>query len=252
LEADESSPTELRVLSETFNHMLDRLEHAFAKQREFVSDASHELRSPLTAIRGQLEVLAREPDPDAEDVRRVEQRALAEIRRVERIVEDLLSLARLDEEAPLARTEVEVGPFLRDLAQADGAELGELAAGTVRADPELLAQAIRNLLANADRHAGRALLSATAAGERLTIRVDDDGPGIPPDQRDRVFDRFHRIDAARGRQGGGSGLGLGIARSIVEAHGGRIGVDDSPLGGARVWLELPRYAARIRDLSPDA
>jgi two-component system, OmpR family, sensor kinase len=243
LDADASGPVELRVLAEAFNRMLDRLEHAFAKQRAFVSDASHELRTPLTAIRGQLEVLSRERDPGPEEVRRVERHALAEMRRVERIVEDLLSLARLDEGAPLSRAPVEVGPFLRDLAHADGAELGEVAAGAVPADADLLAQAIRNLLANADRHAARTVLSAVAEDDRLELRVDDDGPGIPPEQRDLVFERFHRIDPGRERERGGSGLGLGIARSIVETHGGRIGVGDSPLGGARVWIELPGFRA---------
>ena len=252
LEVDPSSPAELRVLAETFNHMLERLDLAFARQRAFVADASHELRSPLTAIRGQLEVLARERHPGVEEVRRVEAKVMEEMRRVERLVDDLLSLARLDEGLPISRREIEVRAFLGALATAPGdgaAELGRVDAGTLDADPELLAQVVRNLVANARRHADRVVLSAEAKGRRLSIAVDDDGPGIPPAQRELVFERFHRLDSARDRTAGGSGLGLAIARSIVEAHGGRIAAGDSPLGGARVSFELPGFTPKIRDLS---
>ncbi|HEX3734488.1 MAG TPA: ATP-binding protein [Solirubrobacterales bacterium] len=248
LDSSPAAAAELRTLAEAFNHMLDRLDRAFARQRQFVSDASHELRSPLTAIRGQLEVLARSESPDAEEVRRVEAVALIEMRRVERLVDDLLTLARLDESLAPALREVEVGPFLSDLAEAgrEGvAELGELPDETLRIDPDLIAQVVRNLLGNAHRHAGpggRVALSAQALGTGLVVSVDDDGPGIPASQRERVFDRFHRSEPSRHRASGGSGLGLGIARAIVELHGGRIWVDDSPLGGARVSFELPRRA----------
>ena len=144
---------------------------------------------------------------------------------------------------------MQVGPFLSGLA--DGAhegvaEVGELPDGAVRIDPDLVAQVVRNLLSNARRHAGpggRVALSARADGAGLVVSVDDDGPGIPPEQRERVFDRFHRSEPSRDRASGGSGLGLGIARSIVELHGGRIWVDDSPLGGARVSFELPGFQA---------
>jgi len=236
---------ELRVLAEAFNHMLDRLDRAFARQRRFVSDASHELRSPITAIRGQLEVLAREPDPDVADVRRVEAAALREVGRVERLVEDLLALARLDEGVGPSPRRVEVAPFLRELAVAapgGAVELGELGAATASFDPDLVAQVVRNLLENARRHAGpggRVELSAREDGSELVVAVDDDGPGIPPAERERVFDRFHRSDPGRDRGSGGSGLGLGIARAIVESHSGRIWVGDSPLGGARVGFALP-------------
>jgi len=235
-------------LAEAFNHMLDRLDRAFAQQRRFVSDASHELRSPLTAIRGQLEVLARNDSPSAADVRRVEAMTMKEMGRVERLVDDLLALARLDEGVGLEPRDVQVAVFLGDLAAAEPnetTEAGELCSGTVRIDPDLLAQVIRNLLSNAHRHAGpggRVALSARAEGERLVVTVDDDGPGIPLAERERVFDRFHRSEAARDRASGGSGLGLGIARSIVERHGGRIWVDDSPLGGARVSFALPGFS----------
>jgi signal transduction histidine kinase len=238
---------EVRTLGEAFNHMLDRLDDAFARQRQLVSDASHELRTPLTAIRGQLEVLARSARPEPEEVRRVEGVVMVEMARIERLVGDLLTLAGLDEGAPLERSEIALTPYLARLAAEEPlgeVELDEVAAGTLLADPERLTQVLRNLLANARRHAGpqgRVALSAATSGGGLEIRVDDDGPGIDPAERERVFDRFHRSEAARERRSGGSGLGLAIARSIVELHGGRIWIEDSPLGGARVIFSVPGF-----------
>lgn len=248
LEEEPRSAPELRTLIAAFNGMLDRLELAFSGQRQFVSDASHELRTPLTAIRGQLEVLARQPDPGAADVQRVTAVTLAEMDRVERLVEDLLSLARLDEGATARRRRVELADLLGELAAVDPsrARLGSLAAGAVEADPDQVARVVRNLLANARRAAGesgRVELSASAAGGRIRVDVDDDGPGVPAAEREQVFERFHRTDAARGRDAGGSGLGLAISRAIVEAHGGRIWIGESPLGGARVSFELPIAAS---------
>jgi signal transduction histidine kinase len=236
---------EVRTLAEAFDHMLNRLDDAFSMQRRFVSDASHELRTPLTAIRGQLEVLARGAPPRPEDVHRVAGVVATEMARIERLVDDLLTLARLDEGVSLQRREIALAPFLRGLAgdEASGGSvaIGELPAGKLRADPDRLTQVIRNLLGNARHHAGpggRVAISATANGARLTVRIDDDGPGIAPEERERVFGRFHRSEASRDRHSGGSGLGLAIARSIVELHGGRIWVEGSPLGGARVAFEL--------------
>ncbi|MGH2937515.1 MAG: sensor histidine kinase [Solirubrobacterales bacterium] len=245
---DPAAAAELRTLGDSFNHMLDRLEGAFARQRGFVSDASHELRSPLTAIRGQIEVLAREPDPDAADVRRVEAATLAELARVERLVEELLALARLDEGVGPARRELDAAAFLREAADSapGDAEVGDLAPGRIDADPDMIGRVVRNLVENARRHAGiegTVRVSSTASGERLRIDVDDDGPGIPPAERERVFDRFHRSDAARTRAAGGSGLGLAIALGIVAAHGGTIRATESPLGGARISFELPGLRA---------
>jgi two-component system OmpR family sensor kinase len=256
LEAEPSSAAELRALADAFNHMLDRLDTAFSRQRQFVSDASHELRSPLTAVRGQLEVLARSDHPDATEVRRVERLALGELARVERLVESLLALARLDEDQGPALRSIQAQPFLADLAATagGGAEAGALAAGRLEADPELVARVLRNLLENARRHAGtggRVRVSSRPTGEDLLIAVDDDGPGIPPAERERVFDRFYRSDSARDRAAGGSGLGLAISREIAAAHGGHIWAEESPLGGARLCLELPRFSPIVRDLSPE-
>ncbi|HVS99766.1 MAG TPA: ATP-binding protein [Solirubrobacterales bacterium] len=123
---------------------------------------------------------------------------------------------------------------------------GDLAGGRIDADPELIARVIRNLVENARRHAGSAgtvIVSSAAVDGTLRVDVDDDGPGIPPVERERVFDRFHRSDEARDRGSGGSGLGLAIARAIVESHGGSIRAAASPLGGARVGFELPGLRA---------
>ena len=246
------------LVAAAFERRFSRLDEALARQRRFVSDASHELRTPVTAIRGQLEVLAGRDEPDVGEVRHLERVALTEIARIERLVEDMLALARLEEDARLRPAPVALPDFLAgflsdgmrpkgtgDYPVSDFAvELGELPAGTLRADPEALTRVLRNLLGNARRHAGpagRVALSAVAHGSRLTIRVDDDGPGIPPAERERVFDRFHRSDAARDRRSGGAGLGLAIAREIVELHGGRIWAEASPLGGARVAFEVGKF-----------
>lgn len=251
LESNPASAAELRTLAEAFNHMLDRLDDAFSRQRQFVSDASHELRTPLTAIRGQLEVLTRSANPAPAELQRVESMVLTEMARIERLVDDLLTLARLDEEAPLRREGILLAPYLRRLAEEEtlgDVTVGELQPGTLHADPDRLTQVIRNLLVNARRHAGPTgwvAISAEACGERLTIRVDDDGPGISPANRERVFGRFHRSEASRARDSGGSGLGLAIARSIVELHGGRIWVESSPRGGARIAFELDGFEPQL-------
>ncbi|MGD9735055.1 MAG: sensor histidine kinase [Solirubrobacterales bacterium] len=254
LEADRGSVVELRALADAFNHMLERLDDAFTRQRRFVSDASHELRTPLTAVRGQLEVLARSERPDAAEVRRVEGLAMAELARIERLVEELLALARLDEGQGPALAEIEAARFLGDLASGHvGVEVGGLAEGHLEADPDLLARVVHNLLDNARRHTGpqgRVRLTSTGLDGELQVAVDDDGPGIPATERERVFHRFHRSDAGRSRTTGGSGLGLAISRAIVEAHGGEIEALESPLGGARLSLRLPRFEPIVRDLSP--
>lgn len=228
-------------------HLLDE---ALARQRRFVSDASHELRTPLTAIRGQVEVLARSERPGAAEVRRVERVVVEEMGRIERLLDEMLALARLDEEKPLRLEQIDLAPFLRGFVGSgrdDAATLGTLPQGTLRADPGQLTQVLRNLLANARRHAGpngHVELSTSARRSHLTLHVDDDGPGIAPQERERVFDRFHRSATARDRESGGSGLGLAIARAIVERHGGRIHAETSPLGGARLTVELPRFDPR--------
>jgi two-component system OmpR family sensor kinase len=238
---------EIRTLSESFDHMLDRLDEAFARQREFVSDASHELRTPLTVIRGQLEVLARSADISADDVRRVEGVVAREVARMQRLVDELLLLARTEEGGRLNLQQVDTRRFLGEQLEAIQPtadrrfELGAVADGTVEVDPDALAQAVRNLTRNAVEHTstgGSVQLSALARGDRVEFAVEDDGPGIPAAERGRVFERFHRTRPGGAR---GSGLGLAIARGIVEAHGGSIWVDEAAGGGARVAFELPGF-----------
>jgi signal transduction histidine kinase len=244
----------VRVLAEAFDHMLDRLTDAFDGQRAFVADASHELRTPLTIIRGQLEVLAAQPRPSAEEVRRVERLVAGEIARVSRLVDDLLLLAKSEQTQFLRIEPLDLAPYVGELwtgvtllAKRDF-QLGELPDGLLHADPDRLAQALRNLLANAIAHtapgSGLVRLRAQRAGRgRLRFVVEDDGPGIPPGERERIFDRFNRTDSARDRASGGTGLGLAIVRAIVQAHGGAVTAGSSPAGGASIEIELPGFNA---------
>jgi signal transduction histidine kinase len=169
---------------------------------------------------------------------------------MERLVNDLLLLARTEEGGRLELEEVEIGGFLADQLEAvrpianGRIELGAVVDGTVEADPHALAQAIRNLVRNALEHTragGSVRLSAEPQGDGIELAVEDDGPGIPPAERSRVFERFHRVRQGTGK---GSGLGLAIARAIVEAHGGTIRADEARGGGARVSLWLPGFRSR--------
>lgn len=260
---DESQGGETRVLADAFNHMLDRLTEAFAAQRAFVADASHELRTPLTVIRGQLEVLASQRHPSDQEVRRVESLVQAEIARISRLVDDLLLLAKTEQPRFLRSQQIDVPTFVQELWHtttmlADRRfELHGTPDGTLLADPDRLAQALRNLLANAIEHTvastGLVLMRVQPApGGRLRFVVADDGPGIPPDQRTRVFDRFHRTDAARDRASGGAGLGLAIVEAIAKAHGGQAKAGESSAGGAQVEIELPHFDPAGRARSPGA
>jgi signal transduction histidine kinase len=245
---------EVRVLADAFNHMLDRLTDAFAGQRAFVADASHELRTPLTVIRGQLEVLAAQENPSGAEVRRVELLVQAEIARISRLVDDLLVLAKSEQTQFLLIEPIDLPMFVGELW--DGMsliarrrfELGPVPAGTLRADPDRLAQALRNMVGNAiehtaDEHGLVRMRVELIGGQHIRFLVEDDGPGIPVEQREQIFDRFHRTDAARDRASGGTGLGLAIVRAIAAAHGGTVTAGRSPEGGARIELELAGYSA---------
>jgi two-component system, OmpR family, sensor kinase len=246
---------EVRVLADAFNRMLDRLSEAFASQREFVADASHELRTPLTVIRGQLEVLAAQENPSSAEVERVETLVQAEITRISRLVDDLLVLAQAERNDFLRAETIDVRPFVTDLwdgmsLTADRRfELGRVADGSLQADPDRLAQALRNLARNAiehtDEHDGLVRLDVTQlAPDRIRFSVLDDGPGIPANERERVFERFHRTDGGRARtSSGGAGLGLAIVRAIAEAHKGSVRVREPQNGrGATIELVLPGFA----------
>ena len=251
---------EVRVLADAFNHMLDRLTDAFAGQRAFIADASHELRTPLTVIRGQLELLAAQRDPSSDDVRRVERLLQAEVSRITRLVDDLLLLAKSEQIQFLRIEPIDLPVYVRELW--DGMsllavrrfELGPVPAGALPADSDRLAQALRNLVGNAIEHTAPQtglvrMRVEQVSRDRIRFVVEDDGPGIPADQRERVFDRFHRTDAARDRASGGTGLGLAIVRAIAEAHGGSVVAGRSPEGGARIEFELggfmPQGSSRV-------
>jgi len=237
-----STDDEVGRLARTMNAMLARLDDAADRQRRFVSDASHELQSPLTSLRARLEVnLAAPEEPDW---RADERQALGEVTEMQRLVDDLLALARLD--ARLVSPE-------RALVDLDDVVLSEaerlrtrgrvsvdvhrVSAGQVLGDPGQLRRALRNVLDNAERHAGAEVtVSVEEADSTVEVRIADDGFGIPAEHRSRIFERFGRIDDARTRDGASTGLGLAITQEIVEAHGGRITVADGGPGACFVLV----------------
>lgn len=237
-------PTDDEVgrLALTMNRMLDRLEASATRQREFVSDASHELRSPVAAIRTELEVALR--DPGRADWASVASNAFAENERLEGLVDDLLTLARLDEGHVPAAEDVD----LDDVAREEAARLHDprltvdVRPARARGSREQLARAVRNLLENAGRYAvSRVSIEVSAEDGFAVVAVADDGPGIPAADRERVFERFTRLDAGRARSGGGVGLGLALVRAIAEAHGGTASVAREG-AGARLVVRLPASA----------
>jgi signal transduction histidine kinase len=238
---------EIGRLAATMNRMLERLEGGRNSQRRFVSDASHELRSPITTIRQHAEVALAHPDrTTASELADV---VLAEQQRMQRLVEDLLLLARADEHVPLAREAVD----LDDLAFEEGHRLRSttskrvdtsgVSAARMQGDAGALRRMFRNVGENAARHAsGRVDIVLVERGDEVVLTVDDDGPGIPESERARVMQRFVRLDEARSRDEGGSGLGLSIVDEVVRAHGGSMSITQSPLGGARIQITLPVQA----------
>lgn len=245
-----STGDEIARLAVTMNGLLDRLETADRRQRRFVSDASHELKSPLSSSRMALEVAL--AHPDRTDWPGTGRRLLEEETRMERLVRDLLYLARADEfpttpPSDHVRLDLVVHDEVRrldDHRQIDFDTTG-VGAATVLGSEEELVGLVRNLLENAARHASSRVIVEVrdeAAEASTTLTVSDDGPGIAPDQRERVFERFARLDGARSRDLGSSGLGLAIARSIAEAHQGTLVIEDSS-GGAKFVARLPRPLA---------
>jgi len=238
---------EVGRLARTMNAMLGRLELSSQRQRQFVSDASHELRSPLASIRTNLEVALR--NADRTDWPAVAGRVLAEDERMEGTVSELLELARLDEVeggVPVeSLPEVDLDELVLDETVRDHRVLvntTRVSAGRVHGRREQLARVVRNLLDNAERHA-RSMVAIGLHNDADTgiveLTVDDDGPGIDAADRERVFDRFTRLDDGRARDAGGLGLGLSMVKTIVEQHGGDVAIGDAPLGGARITVTLP-------------
>jgi signal transduction histidine kinase len=244
-----ASRDEIHALALTLNSMLDRLTAGRERQRAFVADAAHELRSPLASMQAQLDVSqhlgedVRAPEI-AEDLR-------AEVSRMARLVEDLLALARLDADpAPASQPErAEVAALVgevvatrrrrRVVVEVDP-PVGAAGPLVVLVRPDEVCRALGNLVDNAVRHAATAVqVSARADGSEVVLEVSDDGHGIAPDDRERVFERFTRLDEARDRDAGGSGLGLAIARELVDRNGGSITLDTSRAGGLCARVRLP-------------
>ncbi len=243
---------EYQRLVQVLNTMLERLDNAFQAQRRFTADASHELRSPMTALQGELELaLRRERSP--EEYRRVIASALEEARRLARTADDLLTLARADAGVLRPRLRAgDLGPVLertcgrlRSQAEAKHIRLGlQAPRADVYMDPELVERLAYNLIDNAIKYTpdgGAVLVGVATYEERVVLRVEDDGPGLPELQIDRVFDRFFRVDEARTRGAtGGTGLGLSIVHAIAEAHGARATAGNRPSGGAVFRIVFPR------------
>jgi signal transduction histidine kinase len=234
---------EIGRLARTMNAMLERLDASRARERQLVADVSHELRNPLAALRTQLEVAAR---ADPREAPTLLTGSIAEVERLSRLVVDLLTLARFDEGSGLGRpSEVDLDELA--LAAADRLRArGRVAVSTrgvsaarLSGDESQLARLVANLADNAERHARTTVsFSVRREHDRIVLSVADDGPGIPEDGRERVFERFVRLDTARAQRDGGAGLGLAIVREIARAHGGVVTVDDAG-PGACFLVRLP-------------
>lgn len=239
-----ASKDEIAALAVTMNEMLARIEAGHAAQQRFVGDASHELRSPLTTIISALEVAA--AHPEVFDAQLAARTIIPEAQRMKALIDDLLLLARADERGmTVARDDVDVD----DLAAAEVERVRRASGLAVRADiaparavgdAGAVSRVLRNLVDNAARHAGSLVeVRVAPRGGRVVVTVFDDGPGIPADQRERVFDRFVRLDPDRSRSAGGTGLGLAIVREIVLAHGGSVTIGDRDGVGTVVEVQLP-------------
>ncbi|WP_139209694.1 sensor histidine kinase [Microlunatus flavus] len=249
---------EIAALAGTMNAMLDRLQSSDTAQRTFVSDASHELRSPLATLTTAGELAARTGDDEARA--RLLATMNAELGRLGALVADLMTLARVDaHETVTAPADVDLDDLVdteaRRLRTTTDLEVqSRVEAVRVSAEPARVAQPLRNLVDNAARHAARTVvLTLVREGREAVVRIDNDGPPIDAADRDRVFERFVRLDASRSRDAGGSGLGLAIARAGIASQGGRLAVVEHPEGWCRfeVRLPLPDAGGAVGD-GPDA
>jgi len=231
-------------LAERIDHMADRIEALLEAQRSLLHSVSHELRTPIARLEFGLELLdARANDPD------LHRRIVAmegDLRELNNLVNELLDMSKLDSARTLQPASVELGALLQECCATLPPSPHEVAyepdgaLGTIEADPRLLSRAVGNLLRNAQKYAAtRVMLSARRGADSIEIAVDDDGPGIPVEERERVFDPFYRLDRSRDRATGGFGLGLSIARKAVALHGGTLQAETSSLGGARFVVRLP-------------
>ncbi|MGW6460941.1 sensor histidine kinase [Streptomyces sp. NPDC055078] len=237
---------DIAALAETFNAMLDRLERAFAAQREFVDDAGHELRTPITIVRGHLELMGDDPAEREETVRIV----MEELDRMSRIVEDLLLLAKAERPDFVSPEPVQLGELTADVfvkARALGERewrLAEAADAETRLDPQRITQAMVQLAQNAVQHTvpgQRVSIGSRTRDGRTELYVADSGPGVQPQDADVIFERFRRGTARRGARATGAGLGLAIVRAIAEGHGGAVELRPTDGGGATFVLVLQEH-----------
>ncbi len=238
---------EIGRLARTMNAMLARLEDATDRQRRFVADASHELRSPLTGMRAQLEVDLEHPE--LANWETTEREVLADAIRLQRLVDDLLAITVADasaldatHRAPVDLDEIVFAEARRQTTRNDVTiDTHAVSGAQLDGNADQLVRVVRNLLDNAARHArSQVAVSLEESATHVTLRVVDDGPGIPDADRERVFERFARLDDARDRDGGGAGLGLAIVHDVVAAHGGSVSVENAP--GAAFTVVLPVHA----------
>ncbi len=234
---------EIQRLAETMNTMLERLEDSTLRQRSFVSDAAHELRSPIASIRAETEIAA--SYPRAVDSRAALERIGSTIHQMETLVEDLLVLATSDEQGRAPATNVDLDEIVvqqLEMARATAPvriDAPVIDAARIRGHRDHLRRVVANVIDNATRHARSAVIVELHAHDGVAeIAITDDGPGVPWELRDYVFDRFARVDDARSRTRGGAGLGLAIARRVVEDHDGTIGIEDAT-SGTRIVIRLP-------------
>ena len=229
------SNDELGALARTLNEMLNRLEQAAARQRSFVEDAAHELRSPISVLRATVEAAQTYPDAWAEGELATDLEP--EVLRMQLLVDDLLLLARVGA-APASRCEKDLRGVVDDAVNSarPGPDVEVAGSGTAFVDSVAVSRVVRNLVENASRHARDEVRVTVSDG---CVVVEDDGEGIAVEDRERVFERFVRLDEAREREAGGSGLGLAIAREIARDHGGDVVLGESELGGLSATLTLP-------------
>ncbi|EYB68079.1 sensor signal transduction histidine kinase [Deinococcus phoenicis] len=251
---------EVQALAHALNAMLGRLEASFEAQRRFTSDASHELRTPVTAISGHASYLLRRTDPSGQQ-RESLNIIRSESERLTNLIANLLQLARSDSGAlNLTRQPIlsrlflaEIARELMPLAQAQGTELAAQGADVAfEGDPDRLKQVIINLVGNALKAGSRHITLGSQpeeGGQEVRLMVQDDGPGIPPEHLARLFDRFYRVEDSRSRDQGGAGLGLSIAKGIVDAHGGRIWLESEVGRGTTAYVQLP--VGNIPDLDDE-
>lgn len=236
-----SSRDEVARLANTMNSMLDRLAASRQRQREFVSDASHELRNPIASAKTKLEVaLAHPEEAEWEATAGV---VLEEQERLGILVDDMLLLARIDEGRPLQYGEVDLDDIvLAEASRAHNVEINAsgVTAARVHGDARQLMRLVRNLVDNAAGYASSSVvISLVADGDHATLAVEDDGQGIPPEHRSRVFERFVRLEDSRSRDEGGAGLGLALVKAVADAHGGSVQIGEADRGGARFEVRLP-------------